>query len=89
MIITKKLSVLQATPVRSIKYSTIEDRYDARKHGEISLPKAPLHLMSSMNWEDIKWLRDKTNKKIIIKGITNNDDYKKVPKNRSRFCVGF
>lgn len=73
----KAICITGDSPVRSIKYSTIEDRYDARKHGEISLPKAPLHLMSSMNWEDIKWLRDKTNKKIIIKGITNNDDYKK------------
>lgn len=73
----KAICITGDSPVRSIKYSTIEDRYDARKHSKIGKPIAPLHRMSSMSWEDIKWLRDRTQKKIILKGITNNEDYKK------------
>ena len=76
----KAICITGDSPVRSIKYSTIEDRYDARKNGRIGLPKAPLQKMSSMTWEDVKWLRDNTKLPIIIKGITNNEDYKKCRK---------
>ena len=73
----KAICVTGDSPVKSIKYDTKEDRYDARKHGRISLPKAPLNHMSKLNWEDIRWLRKQTKLPIIIKGVMNEIDAKK------------
>ena len=70
----KAVCITGDSPVRSIKYDIIEDKHDARKHGRIGLPKAPLHHMSKLNWKDLKWLKKQTKLPIIIKGIMNIED---------------
>jgi len=77
----KAICVTGDSPVRSIKYDIIEDKHDARKHGKIGLPRAPLQHMSKINWEDIRWLKKQTKLPIIIKGIMNIEDAKKSFKN--------
>ena len=73
----KAICITADSPVKSIKYDTIEDRYDARKHGRISLPRAPLQHMSKLNWDDISWIREQTKLPIIIKGVMSVLDAKK------------
>ena len=73
----KAICVGTDVPVKSVKYQTREDRYDARKHGKKTNPGPPLQKMSSLNWNDIIWLRKITKLPIIIKGIMNTEDAKK------------
>ena len=73
----KALCVGADVPVKSIKYQTREDRYDARNHGNRTNKRPPLQKMSSLNWNDIIWLRKFTKLPIIIKGIMNVEDAKK------------
>ena len=73
----KAICVGTDMPVKSIKYQTREDRYDARKFCRKIYPRPPLQKMSSLNWDDIIWLRKITKLPIIIKGIMNAEDAKK------------
>lgn len=73
----KAICVGADVPVRSIKYQIREDRYDARKNVRISYPRPPLEKMSSLNWNDITWLKKATKLPIIVKGIMNVNDAKK------------
>ncbi len=77
----KAICITADSPVRSIKYDIMEDKYDARKKGRIGLPKAPLHHMSKLNWKDIRWLRKQTKLPIIIKGVMSSSDAQKSFKN--------
>ena len=85
----KAICITGDSPVRSIKYDIIEDKHDARKHGRIGLPKAPLHHMSKLNWKDLKWLKKQTKLPIIIKGIMNIEDASRSYKIWSRYYLGF
>ena len=71
------ICVTADSPVRSFKYDTLEDNYDARKHGRLGQPRPPLNHIPKLNWKDIKWLRKKTKLPIIIKGVMNKADAKK------------
>ena len=73
----KAICITADSPVRSFKYDTLEDNYDARKHGRLGMPRPPLSHISKLNWKNIKWLRKKTDLPIIIKGVMNESDAKK------------
>ena len=77
----RAICVTADSPIRSIKYDIMEDKHDARKHGRIGLPKAPLQHMSKLNWKDIRWLRKQTKLPIIIKGVMSEFDAKQSFKN--------
>lgn len=73
----KAICITADVPVKSIKYQIAEDKHDARKFGRVSFPRPNLSKQSSLNWNDISWLRKSTKLPIIIKGIMNPSDAKK------------
>lgn len=71
----KAVTVTIDSPVASVKYPTLLDKYDARKFGRrtnfYNLNKKPYF----PNWNDIKWLKQKLGKTpLILKGIMHPED---------------
>ncbi len=71
------LALCLDAPVRSHRYIDRESRYDARKHGQRSYPVSPSPKMAlKFDWEIIKWIKKKSDKPLILKGIISADDAK-------------
>ena len=64
-------------PIRSHRFKDRESRYDARKYGKMRrLSQNPSYALR-YDWSIIKWIKSKTKKPIILKGIINlHDAYK-------------
>lgn len=62
-------------PVRSHRHLDKESNYDARKFGKRLFPVSPDPTKAlKYDWEFLKWVRKKTNLKIIPKGLINVKD---------------
>jgi len=67
-------------PVRSHRFKDRESRYDARKYGKMrKLSQDPSYALR-YDWSIIKWIKSKTKKPIILKGIINLQDAYKAKK---------
>ena len=64
-------------PVRSFRYMDRETGYDARKFGHRYYPVPPDPTKAlTYDWELIKWIKKKTNLKILPKGLMSIEDIK-------------
>ena len=64
-------------PVRSHRYLDRETGYDARKFGKRYYPISPNPAEAlNYDWEFIKWIKSKTNLKILPKGLMSMSDIK-------------
>jgi isopentenyl diphosphate isomerase/L-lactate dehydrogenase-like FMN-dependent dehydrogenase len=62
-------------PVKSYKYQTMNDGYDARQFGRRSnFTKYDWSFAEKLCWDDLKWLRKVVKKPLIIKGIMSTED---------------
>lgn len=64
-------------PVKSYKYQTMNDGYDARQFGRRSnFTKYDWSFAEKLCWDDLKWLRKIVKIPLIIKGIMSAEDAK-------------
>ena len=71
------LALCLDAPVRSHRYIDRESRYDARKYGKRTYPVSPNPKMAlKFDWEIIKWIKKKSDKPLILKGIISVEDAK-------------
>ena len=77
---SKAIALCLDAPVRSHRYLDRETRYDARKYGKMRVLSEDPSAALRYDWSLIKWIRTKTKKEIILKGIINPDDAEKAKK---------
>ncbi len=73
---SKALSFCFDAPVRSHRHLDRESNYDARKFGKGKPTSQNPSYALNYDWEFIKWVKSKTNLKIIPKGLISIDDIK-------------
>ncbi|MBH09651.1 MAG: hypothetical protein CMG74_04710 [Candidatus Marinimicrobia bacterium] len=67
-------------PVRSHRFKDRESRYDARKYGKMRKLSQNPSFALRYDWNIIKWIKSKTKKPLILKGILNVQDAYKAKK---------
>ena len=77
---SKAIALCLDAPLRSHRYIDRESRYDARKYGKMRKLSENPSFALRYDWEIIKWIKSKTKKPIILKGIINPEDAYKAKK---------
>ncbi len=77
---SKAIALCLDAPVRSHRYLDRESRYDARKYGKMRIFSSDTSKALKYDWEIIKWIKKKTNKPLILKGILSSEDAIKAKK---------
>lgn len=70
----KAIALCLDAPVRSHRYIDRETNYDARKYGKMRKLSQNPSFALRFDWNLIKWIKKKTKKQIILKGIINPKD---------------
>ena len=70
----KAIALCLDAPVRSHRYIDRETNYDARKYGKMRKLSQNPSFALRYDWNLIKWIKKKTKKQIILKGIINPKD---------------